>query len=293
MANKNDIARLSLVTRLQRNYLFIGWNEDGKALASSNLTSEALNDFQSAVQSGAKFPSISSSNILCFEYSSLGKAVDYPGSKEDVIVLSVKDGNGDSLLLNIGEGTILKAIDWSLQEDSVWNSRTGINFLDDGSGVSSTIPLYTLLFQDNRVFNGSVCAILFKPLIKNTSNESTFFRFVKGVIRQLLVIDESQPPSERKGYIVVAAKASKGRFKTGLADIIFDTTDQKTAATIAKAKASGVKLLQTLGIVDVSDEFIKEVSDPLPTYNVDSLDLKGLADLVSAMKDLSPYRNRP
>ncbi len=293
MAKQIQIVRLSLVARLARNPVFIGWTTDGSVAVSDNLSEEATSDFQSARQSGASFPSVPSGNIVCFEYSSLGKATDYPGSKEDVIQINAKDANGNRVILNLGEGTALKAIAWSLNEDNVWNSLTDAQLIDDGSGVTTTLSMYTLLFQDNRVQGNAVCALLFKPLIKGTSNEDTFLRFVKGVIKQLLVIDESQPPKERKGYIMVAARASKGGFKTGLADAIFDTTDQQTAAAVGKAKASGLKLLRTLGIAEVSDELIAEVRDPLPTYNVESLDRKGLEDLALAMQELAPYRNRP
>lgn len=292
MVKQNEIVRLSQVVRYGRSPIFIGWDDLDKPLSSSNLSEEARNDFNSARESGASFPIVPSSGILCFEFSSLGKGIDYPGKKEDVIPVIVRDENKSSVTLNLGEGTLLKAMEWSLTDENIWNSLAGVNLIDDGSGITSTTAMYTLLFQDNRVQAGAVCALLFKPLLSTTSNEGTFLRFVKGVIKQLLIIDESQPPGARKGYIRVAAKASKGGYKTGLADLLFDTADEQTAKALGNAKASGLKLLQTLGIAEVSDELIKEVRDPLPTYNVNSLDIVGLLDLVSAMKELAPYRNR-
>jgi hypothetical protein len=292
MVKQNEIVRLSLVAKYGRSPIFIGWDDSDRSLASSNLSEEARNDFNGARESGASFPSVPSSSILCYDFSSLGKGIDYPGKKEDVISVIVRDENKSSVTLNFGEGTLLKAMEWSLSEDNIWSSLAGTNFVNDGSEITSTTAMYTLLFQDNRVQGGSVCALLFKPLMSTTSNEGTFLRFVKGVIKQLLVIDESQPPGARKGYIRVAAKASKGGYKTGLVDLLFDTADEQTAKALGNAKASGLKLLQTLGIAEVSDELIKEVQDPLPTYNVDSLDLIGLRELVSAMKELAPYRNR-
>jgi hypothetical protein len=253
-----------------------------------------MTDFQSAKGSGAKFPSIPSERIPCFDFLSLGKGIDYPGSVEDVIPVRAKDENGKTVTISLGEGSILRAIEWALDAESghVWNSIIGMDTVTDGSGVSSTNSIYTLLFQDNRVENGATCALLFPSTIPGTSNETNVFRFVRGVIKQLLTIDESQPPKTRKGYILVAARISKGSYKTGLADMFFDTSDPATAKAVGKAKASGLTLLRTLGVVDVTDEFIKEIGDPLPDYNVDSLDLTGLADLVSAMKDLAPYRDR-
>lgn len=289
---QNEIVRLSLVARYGRSPVFIGWDENGSPITSSILSAEAMSDFKSAKESGASFPSVPSDNISCFEYSSLGKGIDYPGSKEDVIVINVRDCTKKSVVLNLGEGSILRAIEWAMNEDNIWNSISGMGLIDDSSGVNSTTTMYTLLFQDNRVQNSTVCALLFKPMISNTSNEGTFIRFAKAVIKQLLVIDESQPPGSRKGYIRVAAAASKSGSNTGLVDMIFDTSDKQTAAALGNAKASGLKLLRTLGIAEVSDELIKEVQDPLPNYNVDSLDNNGLAELVSAMKELAPYRNR-
>jgi hypothetical protein len=292
MAKVNSIVRLSLVVRYGRSYIFIGWNENGAPGSASYLSDEAMIDFQSAKESGAEFPSVSTSDINCFEFSSLGKGIDYPGRNEDVIPVNAKDENNKAVVLNLGESTMLTAIEWALKDKNVWNSLAGMNQVDDGSGISSTTSMYTLLFQDNRVMNGAACALIFKPFV-SASNENTFFRFVKAVIKQLLVIDESQPASNRKGYITVAAKASNASNKTSLADIFFDTSDVKTAKTLGKAKAGGLKILQALKIVEVSDELINEIKDPLPSYNVDTLDHKGLLDLVSAMKVLAPNRNRP
>ena len=286
-----QISRLSLVVKYSRSPIFIGWDKNGSVAASSNATQEAIDDFQSAKQSGASFPNISSDRIFCFEYSSMGKAIDYPATKEDVITVNARNEAGEVVSLNIGEGTILKAIEWSLDPDHVWNSVAETSSRDDGSGVSSTAQLYTLIFQDNRTQSGAVCALLFKPLRKGDSNENDFIKFTKAVVKQLLIIDESQPSEGRKGYISVAARASKGGYKTGLADIFFDTTDAATVTALSNAKAGGLKLLQVLGIAEVSDELISEVRDPLPSYNVNSLDLKGLSDLISAMKELAPYRN--
>lgn len=292
MAKFNQIVRLSLVARYGRTPIFIGWNEEGSPTISSNLSDEATADFQSAKESGFEFPSLSTSNVQCFEFSSLGKGIDYPGLNEDVIPVNARDENNRNIVLNLGEGTILRAIEWSLRDKNIWNSLSGMNQIDDGSGITATTPMFTMIFQDNRVQNGEACALLFKPMLL-ASNENTFLRFAKAVIKQLLVIDESQTAGNRKGYILVAAKASKGGYKPSVTDLIFDTSDTKTARTLGKAKASGLRLLKNLKIMDVSDELIDEIKDPLPTYNVDSLDLKGVLSLVSAMKELAPYRNRP
>jgi|WetSurMetagenome_2_1015567.scaffolds.fasta_scaffold51911_2 hypothetical protein len=295
MANSDKIVRLSLVARYGRTPIFIGWNDNGAPAVSSSisdLSAEANADFQSARESGAGFPGVPNPNVLCFEYSSLGKGIDYPGSSEDVIPVNARDGSRKLVVLNIGEGTILRAINMSLMDENVWNSLAGVDKVDDGSGVTSTTPMYTLLFQDNRVLNGAVCALLFSPMV-TISNENTFFRFAKAVIKQLLVIDESQPSEGRKGYITAAAKASNTSVKTGIADLFFDTSDAKTAKMVGNAKAGGLKLLRALKIADVTDEFINEVKDPLPTYNIDSLEKKGLSELVITMKDLAPYHNRP
>lgn len=290
------LGRLSLVGKCGRTPIFIGWDEKGAPGVSRFLSADAQKDFESAQASGASFPSFQTENIRCFEFSTLGKGIDYPGSVEDVIPVNVRDENGELRTLNLGEGAILKGIEWALfasrNEDHAWNSIIGMDLINDGSGVSSTIPIYTVMFQDSRVENGALCALLFRPIISGASNESSVFRFAKAVIKQLLVIDESQPPKGRKGYIMMAARATKGGYKTGLADVILDMNDQATQEAVGKFKASGLKLLRTLGIAEVSDELIKEVSDPLPNYNVDSLDRKGLCDLASAMKDITPYRNR-
>lgn len=291
MAKQAEIVRLSLVARSGRSPIFIGWSESGP-ICSPVLSEDAAKDFQSAKQSGTGFPSLPSAGVTCFEYSSLGSATDYPGSKEDVLAINAKGEDGRAVTLNVGEFTVLKAIDWSLQEDNIWNSITGIDLMSDGSGVNSTIQMYTLLFQDSRVLGGSLCALLFKPLIRGSSNQDTFVRFMRNVIKQLLVIDESQPPKTRKGYILVASKASRSGPKTGLTDLIFDTGDAETAKALNNAKANGMKLLRTLGIAEVEDEIIEAVRNPLPNYNVDKLDIDGLIDLISAMKELAPYRNR-
>lgn len=292
MVKSDPIVRLSLVARFGRTPIHIGWTQSGIPTTSALLSPSAEADFESAKQSGASFPNLTSGSVACFEYSSLGDATDYPGSKEDVLAVNAKDENGRSTTLNIGEGTILRAIQWSLKEENIWNSISGINLVSDGSGVNTVVQMYTLLFQDNRVLNGAVCALLFKPLTNGRSNQSTFLKFIKGVINQLLIIDESQPPKTRKGYIQVASKASRSGSKTGFADLFFDTSDAATQEAVGNIKANGLKLLQTLGIAEVPDEVINEIKNPLPTYNVDKLDIDGLIDLVSAMKELAPYRNR-
>lgn len=288
---QTQIVRLSLVGRNGRSPVFIGWDKNDTPSASEYASDEVIEDFKAAKESGASFPNVGP-EITCFEFSSLGKGIDYPGSKEDVIPVNAKDKDGRSVILNLGEISLLKALSWSLDEEkNVWNSISGSNLVEDSSGVRSTVPIYTLLFQDNRVQNGGMCALLFKPLVFS-SNEDTFIRFSKGVIKQLLIIDESQPPDARKGYIRVAAQASKGGLKKGLADLIFDTADQETAKALGNAKASGLKLLQTLGIAEISDELIKEIKDPLPNYNIQNLDNKSLLELANAMEELAPYRNR-
>ena len=296
MANNVKLGRLSLVGKYARYPVFIGWDENGAPAVLNLLSREAQADFDSAKSSGASFPELPSNAIHCFEYTSLGKAIDYPGSAEDVIPINVRNEMGVSSTLNLGEGTVLRALEWALDDDDkrghIWNSTVGMGLFDDGSGVVSTTSMYTLIFQDSRVENGALCALLFKPIIERSSNESLVFRFARSVIKQLLVIDESQPPRRRKGYILVAAKVTKGEFHGGIAGLIFDMNDQSTQEAIGKAKANGIRLLRAIGIADTTDEYIAAIEDPLPTYNIDSLDLRGLAELVSAMKALAPFRNR-
>lgn len=290
--NDNTVVRLCLVCAYGRSPIFIGWSSDNKVLASTLCSDDVERDFLAAKQSGANFPRLSTDNITCFEYSSLSNAIDYPGNKEDVISIIAKDGNGNSTTINLGESTILNALEWAMSEENIWNSILEAGVVDDGTGVTSALKMYTLIFQDNRVNKGVVSALLFRPLTKGQSNEGTFFRFVKSIVKQLLIIDESQASSQRKGYIQLAAQISKSSKKGGLADLIFDTRDKKTAEAVTKARVGSLKLLQTLGIAEVSQETIDSISDPLPDYNIDKLSDEDLLKLISSMKELSPYRNR-
>lgn len=288
----NQIIRISAVAKYGRTPIFIGWGKDELPLASStNISEEAKADFQSARASGAKFPSIPTESINCFEYASLGNATDYPGQKEDCINIRAKDESGKSVNLQLGESTILRGLAWTLDSENRWNSLSGAELFSDKTGVTSPVPLYTVFFQDQRVLSGHVCALLFKPLTLGLSNEDTVLRLTRGVIRQLLIIDESQPPNDRKGYINAAAMASKGNTPR-LASLFFDMKDQHTAQKVSNLKAGGIKLLQTLGIAEVSDEVINAIKDPLPNYNIEGMSVKDLADLTAAMASLVPYRNR-
>jgi hypothetical protein len=134
---------------------------------------------------------------------------------------------------------------------------------------------------------------MFRPTTRSSGNEAAFVSFVRQVLSRLLVLDESAPAKNRKGYLEAAARRAgldsgdhAGLLgwlrRIGLVDYDDDWLSQlerkETGIVVALVKA-----LRKIGLIEVSDERMAELEDVRPVYDLDRLDAGGLVALAEAM----------
>jgi hypothetical protein len=156
------------------------------------------------------------------------------------------------------------------------------------------VPLFTLFTTLPGVRADTGLAMLFESTIPGSTNEPAYRSCVRNAIGRLLVLDESQPKAKRKGYLKAAGKLAgvppEGGMlgslvwlrKTGLVDFE-DSWLQKLQGRGRSLKGGLIRALRGMGMVEVSDELLEEISDSRPDYDVDRLELERLIDLAAEM----------
>lgn len=296
---RGQIKRLCSVVRRAyggRELLFIGWTKEGKPTVTDNedhLADEVQESFSAFQTSGLGLREIKYSNLTTVEYAYTGRAIDFRDQDltkaEDLIIYGIKDQEGASKPISLSELTVLQSI---VNAQTPWQD---IGPSKMGEIAVSAKPMYTLFVPTPEMARGSALAILFKPTIEGESNEASFKSFIRQTIGRLLVLDESQEPRNRKGYLKAAAKFAGKRGTKGTLDILFalraaglvefedqwlENFSQRKRNMVAK----GLKIARLLGFVEVNDDTIERYRHPLPYYDVDLLDINQLFNLADAME---------
>ena len=299
-SEKNDsrINELCLVGKRERakrgRRVFIGWTKDGIPSITEkmeDLDEDARESLEAFKMSGLPVTKLCSSKHIPVEYSFTGPAVDFKDKSdtkaEDLITYSVIDESGEKKRISIGERRVLNAI---ASSNNPWQNISSTKL---GELAVEARPMYTLTIPSEE--EGDALVILFKPTITGESNEAAFKSFIRQTVGRLLVLDESQKPGNRKGYLKTAAQFAGENTKSlntldmflklrnmGLIDFRDEWLDGLKQSG-RKLTAGGLKIARSLGLVDFSDETLERFKDPLPYYDVDKLDIDKLIELAEQM----------
>jgi hypothetical protein len=279
--------------------MFAGWTPDDRPAAAtaldglSEMARRALADYRA---SGLAPRQVPYSAIVPVTYVVTGAAVDFAdhGGRraEDQVRYTVTDARGERRDIALGERGILGGIvdariPWQLSDPG-----------GEGAPAVSALPLYTVFAPLPGAAADTGLAMLFEPTIAGASNEPALRSFIRNTVGRLLVLDESQPPRSRKGYLEAAGRLAGRAPRSGsmgtlawlrrLGMVEFDDNWLKDL-DLAKRRAKGrlIGLLRAVGMVDVSDEILDELLHPRPDYDIDELDLDRLFDLSAAMYEVS------
>ena len=278
-------ALVSTARGVQGSWFFIGWSEEGLPAACTDvaeLSADArreLSGFRGARLEPRRVPFAS---LIPVAYVSTGSAVDFSdagGRKaEDQVNLTVIDAAGERRDIALGELALLGGIA-AAQEP--WQSHP---VAARGELAVDTVPLYSVCTALPGARADTGVGLLFPSTISGGSNEPAFRSFVRNVIGRLLLLDESSAPSSRKGYLDVAGRAAGLPPQGGMLQsliwlrnaglVVFeDDWLQRLQGRGRRMKSGMLRALRGIGMLDVSDELLAEISDARPDYDVDQLDL--------------------
>ncbi len=288
-------AVISTARGVSGRWLFVGWTAGRLPAATTaieGLSASAQHDL--AAYRGARLTArkVPYATLVPVAYVVTGSAIDFADSAErraeDQVSYSVIDAAGQRRDIAIGELSALGAI---VAAREPWQARAG------GSAVQlavDAVPLYALFTNLPGVRADTGLAMLFDATLAGGTNEPAFRSFVRHTIGRLLVLDESQPPASRKGYLEVAGRLAGTPPKGGMAGSLvwmrraglIDFDDpwlQRFRQRGQRTRGSFIRALRGLGLVEVSDELLAELSDPRPDYDVDQLELGKLIDMAEEM----------
>jgi hypothetical protein len=288
-------AVVSTATEAKGEWLFAGWSEaDHPASAAevSGLSENARRAFHAYRESGLWPRQVRYRRVEAAEYVLTGPAVDFGdhGTRraQDQLQYIVLSEGGERKEVALGELAVLEAI---VSAREPWQSvRETV-----GSEIArSAISLYTLFTPNPGSPPDTGLAVLFQPTIAMAGNEAAFRAFVRQSLGRLLVLDESQPPESRKGYLTAVAEHAGLPPQAGpvvllvkLRDLGFVDFDDAWLRSLdrrlGRARAGFLRVLRALGAVDISNEDLREVANPRPTYDLDSLTIGKLVELAEAM----------
>lgn len=298
---KGQIKRLCSVVRQGRRrkkgeLIFIGWTRDGKPAITSNetrLSEEVQESLKAFERSGLEIKEIYL-NLIPVEYAYTGAAIDFRDQKErkaeDLINYGIKDEDGKSKKIALGELAVLEAI---ADSQTPWQDTASSKVREIAVAAK---PMYILFVSTPEMDGNTALAILFKPTIEGESNEAAFKSFIRQTIGRLLVLDESQDPENRKGYMKAAEKFAGKRTTGSPLEILLklrqtgfiefeDNWLKNLGQRGRNMLTTGLKLARSLGLVEVDEDLLEEYKHPLPHYDVDKLDINRLFSLTSAMRD--------
>jgi hypothetical protein len=286
---------VSRVPSVQHRMLFVGWTEDGLPAAAPRL--EGLGEAAQAAltafrNSGLEPRRVPFSALAPTEYVGTGPAVDFadqPGRRaEDQVRYTLLDSRGAERDVPLGELEVLRAIAEARHPFQSLASTGG------GELAVDTVSLHTLFVGLPGGPEGTGLAILFRPTVAGHGNEPAFRTFVRLTIGRLLVLDESAPRAARKGYLEVAGRVAGLEPESGFLKSLVTlrqlgfvdfSDDWLRTFQLASRKAQGhvIRVLRAIGMVEISDEMLDELTDPRPDYDVDRLEIDRLVDLAEAM----------
>lgn len=274
--------------------IYVGWTADGLPTTSDDVSllgpaaTAAVDAFRA---SRLPLRMVPFARIRPTIYALTGPIVDFEDHAgrvaEDQIRYTVVDASNARIDVGVGELSVLRGI---VLARSPWQTPG----TDRSALAVSTVALYTVYTALPGVGSDEGLALLFEPTIAGGSNEPAFRSFVRNTIGRLLVLDESQAPDKRRGYLRAAGRLA-GISPTGgvlgtlvtlrrLGFVAFDD-DWLQRVNSAQRRAQGglLRVMRAVGLVEVDEALLAELSDTRPNYDVDLLDTGTLIDLAEAM----------
>ncbi|MCB0217391.1 MAG: hypothetical protein H6648_03740 [Caldilineae bacterium] len=288
-------AVVSTARGLNGRWFFVGWTAEGLPAASisvEDLSDSARRDLASFRGARLEPRKVPFATLIPVSYAMTGSAIDFSDTPdrraEDQVGFAVVDAAGARRDLALGELALLGAIGAAREP---WQSHQ----VATGSGLAvDAVPLYTLFTTLPGVRADTGLAMLFESTLAGGSNEPAFRSCLRNVIGRLLVLDESQAPERRKGYLQAAGRLAGVPPDSGmLGSLVWlrkaglitfeDSWLQSMQGRGRRIKGGLIRALRGAGMVEVSDEMLAEISDTRPDYDVDRLDLRRMLDLAAAM----------
>lgn len=292
----SGVFRVAGVRRYEsEDLVFVGWTSSGNPVVGKSIDSlspSVRESYESFEFSNLEPKRILYREIVPAEYIFVGRAIDYKDTEsqraEDQVAFSVRTTEGVREI-RIQERVILQAIVDA--EDKPWQEIDHSSFV--GEMVTEPREMYTLFLPLPKQGRESSLAILFKPLTDNESNRAVFKVFVQEVLTRLLALDEVQKTKRgRKGYLEAASEVTKGRRKIGLVQKVLRSlqddgfTDLREEIIVnpkGSLVAAILEMARSYFDIDITDADIEMIRNPLPDYDLKSLDLKKLFDLAERM----------
>lgn len=274
--------------------MYIGWSSDGFPIATGRvdqLSPPARESLQAFRASGLAIRKVPYSEIIPVTYTMTGAAIDFAdiGGRvaEDQIRYSIVDAHGERRELPIGELGVLRGI---VLARHPWQAPGG----GHPELTVDAVPLYSVFTavpgSDERVG----LAMIFQPTLPGSTNEPAFRSFVRNSIGRLLVLDESQPPGGRRGYLEVAGRVAGVPPKGGMLGTLVslrrmgfvdfdDSWLQGVRNRGRRMKGGLIRAMRAVGMVEADDGLIAQITDPRPDYDVDQLDTERMIDMAEEM----------
>jgi hypothetical protein len=236
ISSNRGIDRLCLAVRIpgygRGNTLFVGWDKSGVPLTTtdqSTLSEQARISY--GITKAVTFPygrEYADLPLVPVEFIGGSKPFDRKdiggdGITQDILTYWVTKGSGGTEQIKLRELDALAAI---LEGQVIWE-----DFNEKTMFAGKKIPgqnMYTLFFpakdQDDREV---MYLMMFRPPMKNESNESMYRQFLKDTLQTLANLDLDQSPEMRKGYLQaigvdedVVTEAEGGLLAVGVLDIL-------------------------------------------------------------------------
>jgi len=288
-------ALVSTARGVQGQWFFLGWSPEGLPAACTDvdgLGAQARRELAAFRATRLEPRRVPYASLIPAQLVAVGAAVDYADSQgrkaEDQVRLSILDAAGQQREVALGELALLGGIAAAREP---WQTHPERSRAELAVG---TVPLYTVFTALPGARADSGLALLFQSTLVGSSNEAAFRSFVRNVIGRLLVLDESTPAADRKGYLEVAGKAAGVPPQGGvLASLLWlrraglvafeDDWLQRLQGRGRRMKSGMLRALRGIGLVEVSDEMLAELADSRPNYDVDGLDLAPMLAMAQEM----------
>lgn len=292
-------AVVSTARGLNGRWFFVGWTAEGLPAASTtveDLSENARRDLASFRGARLEPRKVPFATLIPVSYAMTGSAIDFSDTPdrraEDQVGFAVLDAAGARRELALGELALLGAIGAAREP---WQSH---QIATASSLAVDAVPLYTLFTTLPGVRADTGLALLFESTLAGGSNEPAFRSCLRNVIGRLLVLDESQTPEQRKGYLQVAGRLAGVPPGSGvLGSLVWlrkagliafeDSWLQSMQGRGRRMKGGLIRALRGMGMVEISDEMLAEIADTRPDYDVDRLDLRRMLDLAAAMHEVA------
>lgn len=273
----------------------VGWTGDGLPAATTRmdgLSQEARRGIDSYRAAGLPPRRVPYTTVVPVTYALTGPAVDFTDTAdrraEDQVRYTVVDAHGERREIGLGERGALGAI----SEAAVpWQA---VRRETMAQTASSAVALYTVFAPMAGAAPDTGLAILFEPTLRDSTNEPAFRSFVRNTVSRLLVLDESQPPRARKGYLEVAGRVAGTTPGGGPAAMLtwlrrigvleFDDQWLRSLA-LGRRRMEGrlVRALRAVGLVQVDEAVLQDLLHPRPDYAIDPLSTERLVELADHM----------